>query len=438
MRIAIKNVILVSLLLSTALLTAWSGHAASLYFPHVATTDSWQTEIAIINAGDQPVTGTLTARKSDGGLVEAREVPLPGHGRRQITVASEFIGHANISYMVFDTTSATVQGYTKFFRAGNYRVAIPAVKEVNASEIYSSHIASTAEWWTGISLVNTTSASKVLTITFNNGQSRQIILNANQHRAFNIAQEFFNSQPPPDIQSAVIANATGVIGLELFGSLGWGTQLEGILLTGKTMQTIYYPHVAGNEWWTGIVAYNPSDLPATITIMPYEADGALLPSQGISIPGKGKYIGPVAALGLPAQTAWFKIGATRPLAGFELFGTVNGNQLAAYAEKSGTGAKTGVFAKIEKHGWTGIAFVNTEATTASVTLTAYNDAGSPPIATQLLTVGGYAKIVNDPTVVFLQDISNATYIGYSSDKNVVGFQLNGSSDGTMLDGLPGM
>ncbi len=76
--------------------------------------------------------------------------------------------------------------------------------------------------------------------------------------AFNIAQEFFNNQPQPDIQSAVITNAGGVIGLELFGSLGWGTQLEGILLTDKTASTIYYPHVASDDWWTGIVAYNPS------------------------------------------------------------------------------------------------------------------------------------------------------------------------------------
>ena len=66
-------------------------------------------------------------------------------------------------------------------------------------------------------------------------------------------------------------------------------------------------------------------------------------------------------LGLPAQTAWFKIDSTRPLSGFELFGTTDGNQLAAYAGGGGTGAKAGVFPKIEKNGgWTGIAFVNTE------------------------------------------------------------------------------
>ena len=121
--------------------------------------------------------------------------------------------------------------------------------------------------------MNTTSSTKTLTITFNNGQTRTINLNANEHRAFNIAQDFFNNQPQPDIESAVISNAGGIVGLELFCSHGWGNQLEGILLTDKTAQTIYYPHVAGGDWWTGIVAYNPSDSERTFTITPYDALG---------------------------------------------------------------------------------------------------------------------------------------------------------------------
>ena len=178
-------------------------------------------------------------------------------------------------------------------------------------------------------------------------------------------------------------------------------------------------------------------LACTITITPYSAQGDPLPPSTLPIAGKGKYIGAVAELGLPAQTAWFKIDSTRPLSGFELFGTVDGNQLAAYAGGGGTGAKAGVFAKIEKNGWTGIAFVNTEAIAASVTLTAYDDNGTA-VATQVLPVGGHAKVVNPAEDLFSQDISSATYIAYSSDRNVVGFQLNGSSDGTMLDGLPGL
>ena len=413
-----------------------TGSNAPLYFPHVDTSLPWQTEIAIINTGAQPVTGTLRALSDAGQLVQTKDVTLSARGRRQIAVAEEFTNHTDIGYIVFDTASAKVQGYTKFYQAGLYRAAIPAVKEVNTSDIYISHIDSSAQWWTGVSLVNTTAATKNLTITFNDGQSRNITLTANQHRAFTI-RELFDNQPQPSIKSAVIANASGIIGLELFGTND-GKQLEGIPVTNKTASTLYYPHVDSNGWWTGIVAYNPSNFGSTITITPYNAQGASLSPINRDLTGKETYVGVVADLGLPAQTAWFKIDATSPITGFELFGTTDGNQLAAYAGGNGIGAKSGIFAKIEKAGWTGIAFVNTEATAASVTLTAYNDSGTA-VATQLLPLlGGHAKVVKLAEEIFLQDISHATYIAYSSDRNVVAFQLNGTSDDMMLDGLPAL
>jgi len=403
---------------------------AALYFPHVATNFPWNTEIAIVNTSpDQTVTGTLRGLSDEGQLIETKAVTLSARGRRQITIGDEFTNHFDIGYIIFDTNSAAVQGYTKFYQAGSHRAAIPAVKEVNTSDIYISHIASDAQWWTGVSLVNTTSATKVLTITYSNGQSVPYTLNANAHGVFLIQ---------PDIKSAVITNASGIIGLELFGSKGGAIQMDGILLTDNTASTLYYPHVASNDvWWTGIVAYNPSELACTITITPYSATGTPLSPLTRPIAGKEKYIGTVTDLALPAQTAWFRIDSTRPLSGFELFGTTDGKQLAAYAEVGGTGAKTGVFAKIEKNGWTGIAFVNTEDSAASVTLTAYNDNGSA-VATQVLPVGGHAKVVKYAEAIFTQNISAATYIAYSSDRNVVGFQLNGSTDGMILDGLPGL
>ena len=419
----------------------------ALYFPHVDTSLPWQTEIAIINTSDQTVSGTLRALSGEGQLVEAKDVTLSARGRREINVANEFTNHTRIGYIILDADSAAVQGYTKFYQAGTYRTAVPAVKEVNTSDIYISHIDSSALWWTGVSLLNTTSATKELTITFNNGQSVPYTLNANEHKAFTIGG-LLNQPLQPDIRSAVITNASGVIGLELFGSAGGGNQLDGILLTDKTASTLYYPHVAGDGWWTGIAAYNPSESACTITVTPYSAEGTLLPPSTLSIAGKGKHIGTVAALGLPAQTAWFKIDSTQPLTGFELFGTADGNEIAAYAGGGATGAKTGVFAKIEKNGWTGIAFVNTEAGTASVTLTAYNDNGNA-VSSRMIPVGGHAKVVNLVESIFSQDISSATYVAYSSDRNVVGFQINGAQDettmfdggtsvGMMLDGLPAL
>ena len=92
--------------------------------------------------------------------------------------------------------------------------------------------------------MNTTAETKELTMTFNDGRTRNITLNANEHKVFSI-RSLFNDQPQPGIESAVIAHASGVIGLELFGNIGGNDHLDGLLLTDKTASTIYYPHVAG-------------------------------------------------------------------------------------------------------------------------------------------------------------------------------------------------
>jgi hypothetical protein len=412
----------------------------ALYFPHVDASAPWETEIALINTSNQTITGTLRALSNGGQLIETMDVTLFPNGRRQITVAGEFTNHTNIGYIIFDTDSSSVQGYTKFYQEGIYRAAIPAVttSEINTSSIYIPHIDSDSDWWTGISLVNTTSEEKALMITFSDGRSVSYPLDANAHDAFTIA-DLFGGVPQPGIKSAVITNAGGVIGLELFGGIGGNNQLDGLLITDDTASVIYYPHVASDtEWWTGIVAYNQSAAEATITITPFTEGGTALSPSTHTLDGKEKYVDLVSNLGLPDGTAWFRIDSTQPLCGFELFATWDGSRLGAYAQKSNANLKAGVFPKTEKNGWTGIAFVNTEDSAASVTLTAYDDSGER-IVDQPLFVPAYAKVVNAADVIFSpSDITNATYITYTSDKNVVGFQLNNTWDDTMLDGLPAL
>jgi len=70
-------------------------------------------------------------------------------------------------------------------------------------------------------------------------------------------------------------------------------------------------------------------------------------------------------------------------------------------------------------------------------LTAYADSGAV-VATQAMNVAANAKVVDLAENLFTQGISAATSIGYSSDREVVGFQLNGSSGGMMLDALPAL
>ena len=157
----------------------------------------------------------------------------------------------------------------------------------------------------------------------------------------------------------------------------------------------------------------------------------------IVIEANQKYIGSTEDLGFPSETAWLKIVSDNPITGFELFGTTNGYQLGGYTGVNISG-KQGVFPKIEKSGgWSGIAFVNTEDSQAYVELTAYDNYGNI-MATGSLTLASYQKLADQPMNIFNQSIDSATYISYSSDKDIVAFQLNSSLDGMMLDGLEGM
>jgi len=70
-------------------------------------------------------------------------------------------------------------------------------------------------------------------------------------------------------------------------------------------------------------------------------------------------------------------------------------------------------------------------------MTAYDDNGSV-VGAETVNLTPHQKVVDVPSKLFSEDIRNATYIAYSSSGNVVGFQLNMSSDGMMLDALPGM
>ena len=304
--------------------------------------------------------------------------------------------------------------------------------------MYISHIASDHDWWTGVSLLNTNAEAKQIVIEFNTGATVSRTLAAFEHQAF-LIRDLFNGTTPAGVESAVIRNADGIVGLELFGSTenSSSSYLSGILLTDDTATDIYYPHVASDAaWWTGIAAYNPADTSTTLDITTYDQDGNILDMSNLPLPAGGKYLGLASGLGFPAETAWFSIHAGAPITGFELFGTNDGKQLGGYV---GVGIKKmeGVFAKIEKDGWTGIAFVNTENATATVDISAYDDSGTL-IASESLDLSPYEKVVGMASNLFSDDIDTATYITFSASANVVGFQLNGSSDGMMLDGLPGM
>jgi len=94
--------------------------------------------------------------------------------------------------------------------------------------------------------------------------------------------------------------------------------------------------------------------------------------------------------------------------------------------------KSGLFTKIDHEGWTGIAFVNTADSEATVILTAYSDSGVAVAVVPMKVKAGEKKVEVAKTFFAPQSIDDATYISFESDQGIVGFFLNGY--GNKLDG----
>ncbi len=300
-------------------LPALSGSSVKLFFPRTISKNKWEAEVGLINASkNRNLVGTITAYDFNGiPLLQTIPITLLPYGRYEFNVGNTFLIPANVSYIVFNPISGTAAGYVKFFVNGIYRAAIPALPNHTATELNVSHIASNQTWWTELSLINTNTTSKDIEVDFDNGTSKTFTINAGQQRIFTV-KELFGDQAQSGIHSAVIRNASGVVGIELFGNT---TQLSGIKLEATDSSVLYYPHIAStNGWNTGVVAYNPGISTCDLTITPYSATGQMLQTLNSQIAAHGKFVGVVSKLGFPPQAAWFKIDSSTPITGFELFG----------------------------------------------------------------------------------------------------------------------
>ncbi len=204
------------------------------------------------------------------------------------------------------------------------------------------------------------------------------------------------------------------------------------------LYTLYFPHAAcGGGWQTEIAITNTGQgSPAHGSLQAFGSDGGQpLESVPVTIPPAGrKEIAVCGFFSRPESIAYLSfLSDTAFIAGYTRF-SQEGTRASLGAA---TGSKHGWFLKMERDGWTGIAFVNVEAAEATVTLSAIDDGGSE-IARETLRVPPGKKFVGMTTELFRIDVSRATYFKYDSDKKLLGFTVSSSADGTMLDGLASM
>lgn len=440
---------------------------SGLYFPLVRTVDDWETEICLINPDDSlTLEGALQAYNDVGDEVESIDVTLPPNGRREFIVGDTFTADPDqISHIVFEATSeGDAAGYGKVYD-GTRRLAIPAVGAADASNgdyLYVPHIASEDGWETRIGLLNTTSSRKRCFIQSDGLTIQTFYLEAGGYVTvvFGEEQAGLNSTVTgnDDLDSAVIMGGEGLIGVAEFERGSW---LSGALLKDELATTLYFPHIPGTGGWvTGLVAQDPAG-ELSATVIPYDEEGNALGERqfDIFVEGQNKYVGLVSGSylyesvadviqeepdldlssvpGVSGDAAWLEIRSASPITGLDLFSTtVDPEQYAGFSAV-GMQSREGIFANVVDPDYTGIAFVNIEDGEATVELTAYSDEGA--IIARLeepITMADRSKRVDVASRLFPgSDISGASYIRYSSDRELVGFQMNVTPGGVMLDGL---
>jgi pimeloyl-ACP methyl ester carboxylesterase/methionine-rich copper-binding protein CopC len=123
-----------------------------IYFPHVASGNGWETEIALVNTvpGGEPVKGVLQAFAATGGTaLESIPLTIPIGGRVEVTVGSAFTRPWAIAYLVYQSDSGFLAGYTRFQQPGNrasLKVGIP-----NYTGLFTKI---ETDGWTGVAFVN--------------------------------------------------------------------------------------------------------------------------------------------------------------------------------------------------------------------------------------------------------------------------------------------
>jgi parallel beta-helix repeat protein len=391
----------------------------------------WRTEIGVINPDRSSLEGILRGFTSSGAEVWRRNLQLRAYARLQLDIGMAAAEAAEqIKHMRLDISKGKAVGYQKFYHYGKYRVGLEAMARANQARLFLPHIASNNNWWTGIGLVNTHPAARELMLVFADDSEKGFPIGPGCHDAFLIS-DLFEGVKQPNAGSAFVDDGGGIIGLELFGA---ENQLSGVGLGDQAEKVLIFPHIAQTgKWWTGIGIYNPGPVTASLSRKIYTRQGELIreePSFSEILPNQ-KY---TESIVMPTEAAWFAIESTEPVAGFELFGRSDGSQLAGYSVVN-LAANQGVFPKMETTGWTGIALVNPSRQTARVCLEAKDDSGERIAATSL-EIEPRAKVVDVPENLFQPHyVSRAMYIHFTADRDLVGFQLNGSRDGSMLDAV---
>lgn len=130
-------------------------------FSHIAISDGWETEVAVLNPTAKAVNGNLTFYTMNGTqLGAAFPLTINANGRYQVEVGTTFAGLGAIEYMIFTSSVYGLKGYTKFYNATTRASIMASSPQTSGLFTKIDHAG-----WTGIAFVNTSDAEATVILT---------------------------------------------------------------------------------------------------------------------------------------------------------------------------------------------------------------------------------------------------------------------------------
>lgn len=421
-----------------------------LYFPIIARTDQIKSQIkskiGIANLENRTISGALRLFSPSGENVvkDTSTWTLPPFGTLEIELWNWYPDSPDLLYAVFETNSENISGYVQVFQDGKSEASFPAVSSSNILELSIPAIASNSDWWTALSLTNSTGFIKTPVIRFNTGEIVQLTLQPNELKVFTI-RGLFGGEARPDLISAEMEGGNGVIGTIFFGGFG---EAESIIYSAVSLNEAkgndahFFSFINNPDYWTGVLIRSYSEEPNEAAMTAYGGDGSNLGTRDWILGPNEVYVKFMEDLDLPTGTSWFHVHAAFPITGFQLFGVRSGGELAVIPagreDRSGRAGirKNGSFVLNKTIGWKGMVFNNPGDVPAMVSLTALDSQGAL-IGEKNLDLAPHETWAGLVEGLFGETFQHVAHIRYASNGEITGFQLGGSPDGSLLDGLPG-
>jgi len=316
----------------------------SIVIPHIAQqTQQWYTRAVVVNATEIAVdldfvdqgtptrVGKLNANEqSDFRFTDVFSGSLPGWGRFSLP-----------------TGEAALAGVEIFGRKdGVQQVAaleMSAEKRNNPNftyvrnNLYFTHVAKdTANFWTGMTLVNTEDQEQTCQIKAYNDDG-QVLASLNQRldpqgKLLSTVANLFPETA--GISWLEVEADRGISGFVLFGDHG-NKRLAGFPASTYLTDELVFPYVNENQTsWTGIALLNISEMDVSAEAKGYSDQGELLHQVAFNMAPKTKRVATVTNLfagqTLSEQLSYIVVKADKKaINGFELFGSLENGTLGA-------------------------------------------------------------------------------------------------------------